>query len=252
MRFYCLACEALARLLYGAATNSAHTVDIKLISLGKHADPKQLNVIIQSAIDQLDVANYEAILVGYGLCGNWLTSLSTRSIPVVLPKVHDCIPLVLGNSDLYRNKMEEKPGTYWYTRDFIERADAGDSFIPLGASTPKIFGSTLEELTEKFGEENACYLSQIANDWQKSYQRAVWVEPLTTGITEQEMQARREAESRGWQFEKIRENPVLIRALLNGDWLTENPQHFFVIPPNKKVSLSYDENIFQLIPNEGT
>ena len=248
MRLFCLACEALARLIYKAATDSPHIVDIKLVSLGKHTDPKQLNNLIQSEIDQLEGSDYDAIIIGYGLCGNWLNVLNAHSIPVVLPKTHDCIPLILGDVDLYKKKMEETPGTYWYTRDFIERANPGDSFIPLGASTPKVFGCTLDELIQKYGEENATYLSQIAGEWQNNYQRAIWVEPNIDHLTEQEKQAEREAKNRNWQFEKIKENAVFISSLLDGEWLTRDDGRFFVVPPHQSVALSYDDNMYKLIP----
>jgi len=46
---------------------------------------------LQAAIDKVEERQYDALLMGYGLCNNGIVGLTTKSIPLVIPRGHDCI-----------------------------------------------------------------------------------------------------------------------------------------------------------------
>ena len=52
---------------------------------------------LQDAVIRSDKAGYEAILFGYALCGNGLLGLTAFTVPLVIPRAHDCITLLLGS-----------------------------------------------------------------------------------------------------------------------------------------------------------
>src|SRR5690606_1357961 len=69
MRFRLISCEVFARPAYRAAAKSPHIVDMAFTRLRSHVNPHQLRREIQEAIDST-AEGYDAILLGYGLCGN--------------------------------------------------------------------------------------------------------------------------------------------------------------------------------------
>ena len=97
MKIFCLACEVLARPLYLCAAHSAHRVDIQLIQRGLHNQPANLRTVLQAAVDAASEKPYDAIALGYGLCGQATSGITARSKPLVIPRAHDCITLFLGS-----------------------------------------------------------------------------------------------------------------------------------------------------------
>jgi hypothetical protein len=72
MRFRIIACEVLAREVYICAARSPHLIDVELVEKGLHNTPDMLRVELQERIDATRPVGYDAILLGYGLCGNAL------------------------------------------------------------------------------------------------------------------------------------------------------------------------------------
>ncbi len=57
-----------------------------------------------------------------------------RSTQLVIPRVHDCISLLLGDPRRYQEQFENNPGTYWYSQDFLEPADSEGKFYVHGSN----------------------------------------------------------------------------------------------------------------------
>jgi hypothetical protein len=51
--------------------------------------------------------------------------------------------------------------------------------------------------------------------------------------------AQADAARRGWNFERLAGDMVLIRRLLNGDW----NEDFLILEPGQSVAMTYDESI---------
>jgi hypothetical protein len=60
------------------------------------------------------------ILLGYGRCCNGTAGLEAGPHRLVLPAVDDCIALLLGSREEYARQFSSCPGTYYYTRGWIE------------------------------------------------------------------------------------------------------------------------------------
>lgn len=235
----CLTCEALARPVYFAAAHSPHTIDVQLLRRGLHNQPPHLRASLQSAVDACEGQPYGAITLAYGLCGKALEGLQARSIPLVIPRAHDCITLFLGSRARYQQQFDQFPGTYWYSQDYIERDDGSGSALSMGAASLGDVQTEYEGYVQKFGKDNADYLMEVMGAWQKHYQRAVY---LDTGLNDSgavEDIARAEADRRGWSFERIPADLVLVRRLLHGDWDAD----FLVIQPGQRVRMSLDDDI---------
>ena len=243
MKLKCIACDALTRPVYYSAAFSKNIVDIQLIKRGLHNKPEMLRDQIQLTIDQTE-EDYHAIVLAYGLCGQAISGLKARSIPIIIPRAHDCITLFLGNRKRYKEQFENNPGTYWYAHDYIERDDGSGSSLSLGpGTTTSDLDSEYQTYVEKYGQDNADYLMSIMGAWQKHYQRAAFIDMQIGDSSKVKEAAKTQAENRGWVFEEIPGNLILLRNLLDGTWLDEKDQDFLIVQPNQTVTIVYNEDI---------
>ena len=119
---------------------------------------------LKEAVAAVDESKYEAILLGYALCSNGLVGLAARSIPLVVPRAHDCITLFLGSKERYLEYFYAHPGVYFKTSGWIERGDGLAQFGPETVQQQAGMTNTYEELVAKYGEDNARYLyDQLCN-----------------------------------------------------------------------------------------
>jgi len=246
MKLKCLGCDALARIVYLCAAQSPHIVDVELFQLGLHNEPSDLRSRLQERIDAAAGQEYDAIVLAYGLCGQATEGLIARHIPVVIPCAHDCITLFLGSRERYKEQFENYPGTYWYSQDYIERHDSSGTALSLGSAVGIDIHEVYEEYVEKYGKDNADYLMEVMGAWQSHYQRAVFIDMGLGNGTAVEQQARDEAARRGWTFERMAGDLVLIRRLLTGDWETD----FLVLESGQQITMTYDDNVIGCLKHE--
>ena len=102
MRLKLISCEILYREICAAVARSVHQVDVEFLPKGFHdIGGAGMCERLQAALDKVDESLYDAVMFGYALCGNGLAGLTARSIPVVIPRGHDCITLFLGSRERY-------------------------------------------------------------------------------------------------------------------------------------------------------
>ena len=241
MRLKCLGCEALARMIYTSAAQSPHIVDVELFRLGLHSHPNNLRQRLQAAIDATPADEYDAIVLGYGICGKATIGLTSKNLPMIIPRAHDCITLYLGDRRRYKDQFENEPGTYWYTVDYMERAKSGES---LGATDASLNSEAqYEEYVTKFGKENADYLMEVMGAWQAHYDRAAYIDMGVGDNDTAGARAQSLAEGRHWRFEKLTGDMVLIRRLILGDW----NEDFLQLAPGESIGMSYDDSIVECV-----
>ena len=100
MRLLLIGCSVLIRELSDAIVHSPHLIDAQYLAAGLHdSGAKAMRLRIQQAIDAADPSHYDAIVLGYALCGNGLAGLRARAVQLVLPRAHDCITLLMAISN---------------------------------------------------------------------------------------------------------------------------------------------------------
>lgn len=135
MRFRLISCEVFARPAYRAAAKSPHIVDMAFTRLRSHVNPHQLRREIQEAIDST-AEGYDAILLGYGLCGNSTAGLKARSIPLVIPRAHDCCTIFLGSREAFLEHFGQTPSAQWSSVCYFERLGDGTRTVRPGLPRP--------------------------------------------------------------------------------------------------------------------
>jgi hypothetical protein len=244
MKLKCLACDVLARPLYLSAAHSPHIVDIELFPRGLHNTPAILRGRLQERIDAAAGQGYDAVVMAYGLCGQATAGLIACEKPVVVPRAHDCITLFLGGRERYDAQFEQQPGTYWYALDYMERDDGTGGSMGLGAGAGTEGQGVYEQYVEKYGKDNADYLMEVMGQWQAHYQRAAFVDMGVGDGSRVERMAQDDAARRGWVFEKVAGDMVLVRRLLFGDWVDD----FLVLEPGQALRMTYDDAVIGCAP----
>jgi len=86
---------------------------------GLHLRPEKLKEILQQAIDKL-TGDADTIIVGYGLCSMAVIGLRAAKSTLVVPRIDDCIAMLLGSQKNYKAQLAINPGTYFLSKGWIE------------------------------------------------------------------------------------------------------------------------------------
>jgi hypothetical protein len=210
-------------------------VDVELLPQGLHTEPERLRKSLQKVIDER-AEGYDAVLLSYGLCSNGIQGLTCPHAPLVVPRAHDCITLLLGSRHRYREYFEAHPGTYWYSPGWIE-----ESRQPSG----KRCRETLAEYVEKYGEENAPYLMEIEQAWLSNYGRAAFVDWNFDCSEVYRRYTRQCAEELRWECDELVGDPGLLFRMLSGCW---NEDEILVVPPGHTITSAFNEDIIAAVP----
>jgi hypothetical protein len=118
---FVIACAVLALDIKYAAKKLGIDIGFKFLEGGLHDRPKVLREKLQAAINEISASGLgDRIVVGYGVCGRGTVGIKAKDIPLVLPKVHDCIALFLGGDAAYRREFKKYPGTYYISAGWYE------------------------------------------------------------------------------------------------------------------------------------
>jgi len=238
-KFKVIACKVLLRELYLIASQTKATIDVMSMRQELHNTPDLLRSTVQAAIDSCENEDelYDAILLGYGLCSNGVVGLSSKKYPLVVPKGHDCITLLLGSKEKYKEIFDSfDGGIYWYSTGWIE------STMQPGKER---YETTLAQYTEKYGEDNAQYLMEMEQAWFTNYKAAVYVgweklhQPQHWDYTQEC------AQYLGWKCAAYTGDEGLLQDMLEGEW---DSDRFVVLQPGESIKATHDLEVLGAEP----
>ena len=233
-----ISCSVMFREMATVVAQSPNVIDFQFLPKGLHdLGCEQMSSRLQHCIDAIDSEKYEAILLGYGLCNNGIAGLTARQLPLVVPRVHDCIALFMGSRHRYAQYFSDNPGTYFRTTGWIERSGIDDELSQLTVQHQTGMDQTLQEFIDKYGEDNGRFLFDQLGEHRRNYTKQAFIEMGIEPDGSHEQIARDEAADRDWEFEKIRGDMSIFRRLVDGDW---DAADFLVVPPGHRISASYD------------
>ena len=242
MRLKAIVCQVMSREMEFVAPRSPHSVEVEGLTMGLHDLGAAMHSHLQERIDASDAGGYDALLLGYGLCGRGTEGLCARSTPLVLPRAHDCIGILMGGHGNYVAYFENHPGVYYRSPGWIEFQAPGQWLQPAEATRKNVLGErrTREELIAQYGEENGSYLFEQFRAYRRHYSGLTYI---STGVPSDESSrslARAEAEREQWAFEEIRGSLGLLESMVNGAW---DPANFLVVPPGATVRAALGNNV---------
>ena len=236
--FKCIACDVLFREYSLAATESSNIIKLAFMRQGLHsAGAEAMSKALQEEIDNTDIDTYDAILLGYGLCSYGVRGLHSQ-LPLVIPRAHDCITLLMGDRDKYMDYFGKNPGTFYLSAGWLERTRLERSIN----EADRLPGSryTREEMIERYGEEMADYIAETLGSWNKNYSKYTFIDTGTGPLELYEKEAKSRAAEKDWEYEKYIGDNRLVQLMFAGEW---NDYDFLVVPPGKKIKPSYDDGI---------
>jgi hypothetical protein len=247
MRFKLIACRVFSREISLLIAKSPAVIDVVWLKQGLHNYPSLLQEEIQKEIDLTETPldgpdsvarppeEYSAIILGFGLCSRAVAGLRTERLPLVLPRSHDCIALLLGSHKRYQQEFAKDPGTYWFSPGWIEQ-----SAFPCGEQCELM----KERFGELYGEDNAEYLVQLERDSLSSYNRAALITWPELDNEKYHQRTEEIARDLGGKSESIRGDSGFLGRILNGDWREEETIICF---PGKSFEVGNDEEVVRLV-----
>jgi hypothetical protein len=252
MKCKLIGCEVLFREVCAAVARSPHQVDVEFLPKGLHdTGGAAMCARLQEAVDRNDPLGYRFILLGYALCGGGTAGLQARQTPLVIPRAHDCITLLMGSRDRYRDYFTNHAGVYFASAGWLERGQGIDQGVLAHTRERTGAGWSLAELIAQYGEDNGRYLHAEFTRYEKAYRRLTFIRTGLEPDGRFAEQARANARSHGWEFESIEGDLRIVQALTDGLWETAaNAVDFAILGPGERLAPSYNDDIFRILPPE--
>ncbi len=233
-----IACGVLAVDLKAIVDRLGLDVSMEFLPGGLHTNPSELRERLQRAIDVASSSHRgDVIAVGYGVCGLGTVGVHARNIPLAIPRVHDCIALLLGSDAAYKEQFARYPGTYYISAGWVEeraQPQAMRDDEPSGGQPESLQCGTTSldfgQLVAKHGRENAEAIRHFLSSWQRNYQRAAFID---TGVPGRRRRyatiAQAMADEFGWSYEELSGTGELLTRLLRSQRSTDE---ILMVPPH--------------------
>ena len=208
-----IACEAVLQEIVQEIPTGIEVVGI---DVALHVRPNSLRSSIQEEINRTS-AEKDMILLGYGLCSRSVEGLVSSQSTLVVPRVHDCIGLLLDKEDERVGGDKTETGTYYLSKGWIE---SGDHLL-----------GEYDRMRERFGEDRAL---KLMNTMLGHYTRVAFIRTGPDPKLETYLSFSREfAKTFNLRFEEINGTKEMIRRLIQGPWGDD----FVIVPPEQAIDI---------------
>jgi hypothetical protein len=187
---------------------------------GLHRVPANMTRELQDTMDA--IKDPSLVVLGYGLCGNGLDGIVAGKHRLLIPKVDDCIAILLGSRQAYIREFTAVPGTYYLSKGWLES----------GSHPLKEY----EEYAQKYGAEEAAW---IMDQQYRNYERLVLVANSQSDLEKyrpQALEVARYCEQWGMRYEEILGSDRYVRRLIEIiDDPSKGDNEFIIVSPGGQV-----------------
>lgn len=184
-------------------------MDCEFLDFDLHGSPPKLHTKLQEIIDLSQ--DYDLIILTYNRCSNVLFNLVSLKVPLIFPKTHDCIGLLLGSNDRHLEFTRDNPAVYYFSQGWLDYA-----------RTP--YEEYLGYL-EKYGEENA---KSLIDTLYGQYKKAILiVTPGMKDIDHYREKMKEIAVFFNWETDEIQGDINILADLIKGK---EHPELVEISP----------------------
>jgi len=187
-------------------------VESEFLEYFLHRTPQRLNLDLQARLNTDQTS--QVIMLGYGLCSNGVMNLTSPRHTLVIPRVHDCISLLLGSRELYEREFFSLPGTFYLSKGWIDHG-----------------GDPLREYrtyAAQHGEKTARW---VIEEQYRHYSRVVFIDTGVGDLDCYREYAREVAAFLKVRYEEITGSTRLLDKMMRGEWDGE----FVVTPPGELI-----------------
>ena len=210
-----VACQTIRHEVNLAITETGVHYPVLWIESGLHNFPDRLGQAIQAEINKIE--NVETILLAFGYCGNSLLGINSSRAQLIIPRVEDCISLLLGSYER-RQTLDKEVGTYFLTKGWLENEQN--------------LLSEYERCVAKYGKDKALKVMKMMLN---NYHRLMVIDNQAYQSEDIVIKTKCFAEALGLNHEIIDGSSRLLKKLLIGLWDDE----FAIIKPGEKVTLEH-------------
>lgn len=216
-----IACEIFEEMLKQHLPEEV-TAQVTFLEYGLHRVPNKIANTVQMHLDKLQAPSL--VVLGYGLCGNGIKGVRAGKHTLLVPRMDDCIAMLLGSRSAYLRQFSAVPGTYWLSKGWLES----------GSHPLKEY----EEYSEKYGPEDAEWL--LDTQYQH-YERLVLVTHTQDDMERYRPQAQAVAKfCQRWDFryEEILGSDRFVKHLAEvAQDLSKADKEFVLIPPGGEIRM---------------
>lgn len=214
-----LACETVKEDFLRVIRELNSDIPAIFVESSHHNDPASLHQRLAEEI--AGAGDVDTILLGYGFCGNAVCGLGSVDKTIVLPRVDDCITLLLGSLKKRKELNTLKP--YYLTRGILNNREN--------------IWVEYQRFIDKYGQEKGI---QLMKRTLQHYKKIVAIE--TPSGKADDWQTKGDELSENLSLEKmtVRGTYALIRQLLTGVWEDD----FIVLAPGGRIKMDMLFNPF--------
>lgn len=234
-----LACEVLRPELEMLAASMRDPPPMRFLEQRLHDYPDMLRGAFQEIVDSFERENAGplTVLCGYGLCGRALCGVHASRATLVFPKLHDCIPLLLGLAQKDANAASSREGaTYWISPGWLTYF-----LIPFHLEPHRRFA----EYEQKFGAVKAARMVKAENALLVDYKQAChirWPEMGDAYVPD----AKRVAGETRLPYSEMKGSSGYLAELLHGG---TDPEKFLHLAPGQTIDMNVDGAICSISCN---
>jgi hypothetical protein len=210
-----VSCKTIRNEVKKAITETGVAYPVIWVESGLHNWPDKLRAKLQEQISCID--NVEYIIMAFGYCGNSLLGIQSPNAKLVIPRVDDCISLLLGSKQM-RQQLSAEMGTYFLTRGWLEDE----------ANIIKEY----ERCIERYGAEKGKHIMKIMLE---NYRRLALIDTGAYCLDDCSSRTYDFACKLDLQYEIVPGSLRLIKKLLTGPW----DEEFMIMPPGQALTLEH-------------
>lgn len=214
MRTVILACKTLRNELQLALRETGTTSPAIYVDSSLHVGREALRRAIQAEVDLITDA--DALLMCLGYCGNSLMGVKSRCCKIVIPRVADCISLLLGSAAARKRKCAEM-NTYFFTQGWLTHE--------------KNIIKEYERCLAVYGRQRTV---RIMKTLLGNYRRFTVIDTGAYPLETVAPQVREFAAKLGMIHETIPGSQRLLHKLLLGQW----DEDFIILEPGQEITVA--------------
>jgi len=207
-----IACDVMKEELL--AVPLERPVEFHFVSMGLHRWPDKLREELRTVLSQS--AGVERVVLAFGLCGGAVAGLAAPELPLVIPRAHDCIPVLIGTRPVYELLVQEEKGTYFLTGGWLE-----------GERT--VF-TEYRRVRDKYGEKKALRVMSTMFD---AYRRMVFIHTGHPRESEHIATGKELAGLLGLEFMERSGDNAWLASIVNGPW---DEERFITLAPGETLT----------------